>query len=73
MSWHPVVVRIAARRVTVCDASDPDEHLQEDILDGVYRVVLYRHEVARCEDCGQWVQQPGEGEILGQPHRPVLA
>ena len=34
--------------VTVCDAIEPDEHLQEDVLDGVYRVVLYRHPVARC-------------------------
>ncbi|MCP4941104.1 MAG: hypothetical protein GY924_03890 [Planctomycetaceae bacterium] len=43
--------------VTVCDAIEPDEHLQEDILDGVYRVVLYRHPVACCDDCGEWVQQ----------------
>lgn len=59
-------------RVTVCDASDPDEHLQEDIIDGVYRVVLYRHPVASCEDCGEWVQQPGQGEILGSRIGPHL-
>ena len=58
--------------VTVCDASDPDEHLQEDILDGVYRVVLHRHPVASCDDCGAWVQQPGEGEILGSRIGPHL-
>lgn len=40
------------------------EHLQEDIIDGRYRVVLYRHEAARCEDCGKLVQKPGDGEIL---------
>ena len=58
--------------VTVCEASDPDEHLQEDILDGVYRVVLHRHPVASCDDCGAWVQQPGEGEILGSRIGPHL-
>ena len=58
--------------VTVCEASAPDEHLQEDILDGVYRVVLHRHPVASCDDCGAWVQQPGEGEILGSRIGPHL-
>lgn len=58
--------------VTVCDASAPDEHLQEDILDGVYRVVLHRHPVASCDDCGAWVQQAGEGEILGSRIGPHL-
>ncbi len=58
--------------MTVCEAIDPDEHLQEDILDGVYRVVLYRHPVACCDDCGEWVQQAGQGEILGSRIGPHL-
>lgn len=48
------------------------EHLQEDILDNVYRVVCYRHEAAMCEDCGRHVQQPGKGEILGSRIGPEL-
>ena len=32
------------------------EHLQEDILEGRYRILLYRHEAACCEDCGKLVQ-----------------
>ena len=58
--------------MTVYDQSEPDEHLQEDMIDGVYRVVLYRHAVASCDDCGKWVQQPGEGEILGSRIGPHL-
>jgi len=44
---------------------DPYDHLQEDIVDNTYRVVLYRHVRARCRGCRRWVNQPGEGEILG--------
>ena len=51
---------------------DPCEHLQEDILEGTYRVVLYRHDAASCDDCGAWVQQPGKGEILGSRIGPHL-
>ncbi len=40
------------------------EHLQQDIIEGRYRVVLYRHEAARCEACGKWVQKAGDAEIL---------
>ncbi len=58
--------------VTVDDAIEPDQHLQEDILDGVYRVLLYRHPVACCDNCGEWVQQPGQGEILGSCIGPHL-
>lgn len=48
------------------------EHLQEDIIDNVYRVVCYRHQAASCDDCGRHVQQPGEGEILGSRIGPEL-
>ena len=50
----------------------PTEHLQEDIIDGVYRVVLYRHPVCRCGACDRAVQQAGEGEILGSRIGPGL-
>jgi len=45
--------------------SDPYDHLQEDVIDGVYQVVLYRHIAARCRGCRRWVKQAGNGEILG--------
>jgi hypothetical protein len=44
---------------------EPYDHLQEDLIDNAYRVVLYRHVRARCRQCRRWVNQPGEGEILG--------
>ena len=50
----------------------PFEHLQEDIIDGVYRVVLYRHAACRCKACDCLVQQPGEGEILGSRIGPGI-
>ena len=58
--------------VTIDDAFDPSEHLQEDIIDGQYRVVLYRHPATCCDDCGEWVQQPGNGELLGSRIGPHL-
>ena len=51
---------------------DPDDHLQEDVVDGIYQVVLYRHPAARCDDCRDWVKQAGEGEILGSHIGPQL-
>jgi hypothetical protein len=51
---------------------DPDDHLQEDVVDGVYQVVLYRHPAARCDDCRSWVKTAGEGEILGSRIGPRL-
>lgn len=48
------------------------DHLQEDIIDGQYRVVLYRHAAAQCDGCRAWVQQPGEGEIIGSRIGPQL-
>jgi transposase len=59
-------------RVTVDPAFDPSEHLQEDVIDGQYHVVLYRHPAACCDDCGEWVQQPGKGELLGSRIGPHL-
>lgn len=58
--------------VTVDTALDLSEHLQEDVIDGQYRVVLYRHPAACCADCGKWVQQAGEGELLGSWIGPQL-
>ncbi len=52
--------------------AEPHEHLQEDILDGVYRVVLYRHVVCRCDACDRLVERPGKGEILGSRIGPNL-
>jgi len=51
---------------------DPHDHLQEDVVDGVYQVVLYRHPAARCDDCRHWVKQAGKGEILGSRIGPEL-
>jgi transposase len=58
--------------VAIDDTFAPSEHLQEDVIDGKYRVVLYRHPAACCIDCGEWLQQPGEGELLGSRIGPVL-
>jgi len=57
---------------TILPNVEPSEHLQEDIIDGVYRVVLYRHVACRCKACDCLVQQPGEGEILGSRIGPGL-
>lgn len=58
--------------VTVQKGGKPADHLQEDIIDGAYRVVLYRHAAAECEACGERVQQAGKGEILGSRIGPQL-
>jgi hypothetical protein len=58
--------------VTVDSSFAPSEHLQEDVIDGQYRVVLYRHPAAACDDCGEWLQQPGTGELLGSRLGPNL-
>lgn len=59
-------------KVTRIDSVEPAEHLQEDILDGQYRVVLYRHPVARCDECGKRVEQAGDGELLDSRMGPHL-
>lgn len=59
-------------QVSLLQSSDPVEHLQEDIIENVYRVVCYRHPVTRCDACGKHVQLAGEGEILGSRIGPGL-
>ncbi|QDV47438.1 Transposase IS66 family protein [Stieleria neptunia] len=61
----------ASRQVILLDA-DPLEHLQEDIVDGQFRVVLYRHVVAKCIACDTLVQKAGPGEVLGSRIGPGL-
>lgn len=51
---------------------DDYDHWQEDVVDGVYQTVLYRHPAARCDDCRRWIRQAGEGEILGSHIGPRL-
>jgi hypothetical protein len=58
--------------VRVFEEAAPAEHLEEDIIEGRYRVVLYRHEATRCEACGKWVQQAGDTEILNSRIGPHL-
>ena len=51
---------------------DAHDHLQEDVVERVYQVVLYRHPAARCDDCRNWVKQAGDGELLGSRIGPRL-
>jgi len=51
---------------------DPIDHLQEDIIDGRYRVVLFRHVAAKCPKCNSMVQKAGLGEILHSRIGPGL-
>ena len=90
--WHrktpieyDVRVDVAApRRCPHCDSCSiavyssqaATEHLQEDIVDGQYHVTLFTRPSARCRSCRRWVQQAGEGEILGSrigPHVRAMA
>ncbi len=59
-------------QVSVFPSLDAVDHLQEDIIDGVYRVVCYRHQAACCDGCGASVQQPGKDEILNSRIGPYL-
>ena len=64
------------KNVAVYASQPPSEHLQEDIIDGRYHVSLFTHPSARCRDCRRWIQQAGEGEILGSrigPHVRAMA
>ena len=58
--------------VSVFPSLAPVDHLQEDIIDGQYRVVCFRHPAACCDDCGRSVQQPGKDEILHSRIGPYL-
>ncbi|HJT30771.1 MAG TPA: IS66 family transposase [Pirellulales bacterium] len=51
---------------------EPHDHLQEDMVDNVHQVVLYRHAAGRCRACRRWVQQAGAGEILGSRLGPRM-
>ena len=69
----------APRRCPVClgpvdevRSADPTEHLQEDIIDGVYRIVLYKHAACRCGQCDRHVEQAGKNEILLSRIGPFL-
>ncbi|WP_404307785.1 IS66 family transposase [Neorhodopirellula lusitana] len=69
----------APKRCPHCKAStrvlanvDPGQHLQEDIVEGVYRVVLYRHPACRCDACDCLVERPGRGELLNSRIGPNL-
>lgn len=59
-------------QVSLLQSSDSVEHLQEDIIENVYRLVCYRHPATRCNACGKYVQMAGEGKILGRRIGPVL-
>ncbi len=41
-------------------------------IQGVYRVVLYRHPACRCDACDCLVQRTGRGELLGSRIGPNL-
>ena len=58
--------------VTTVTSLPAVDHLQEDILDNVYRVVCYRHAAGCCDACGRWVEQAGKDEILGSRIGPYL-
>ena len=58
--------------VSVYSSQEPTDHLQEDLVAGRRHVTLFRHPQARCRSCRCWVQNPGEGEILGSMIGPRL-
>ncbi len=58
--------------VSVVDSADAVDHLQEDIIDNVYRVILYRHQAGQCDECRRWVQKAGKYEILNSRLGPFL-
>lgn len=69
----------APQRCPLCDGKvsalslvEPVVHLQEDIIENVYRVVCYRHEAALCSVCDRHVQQAGKDEILDSRIGPGL-
>jgi len=48
------------------------DHLQEDIIENVYRVVCYRHAAGCCDDCRKRVEKAGKAELLGSRIGPYL-
>lgn len=77
--YDRLIEAAAPERCPHCDGdvrcfpqAEPDEHWQEDVVDGRYQVVLYRHSAARCGKCRRWVKQAAEGELLGSRIGPRL-
>lgn len=58
--------------VRAFEKHEPSDHLQEDVIDNVHQVTLYRHAAGRCRACRHWVQQAGPGEILGSRIGPRM-
>jgi hypothetical protein len=58
--------------VRVFEKHEPSDHLQEDVVDNVHQVTLYRHAAGRCRACRRWVRQAGDGEILGSRIGPRM-
>jgi transposase len=58
--------------VSTPESANTVDHLQEDIINNLYQVILYRHQAGRCNDCRRWVQQAGKDEILNSRIGPFL-
>lgn len=58
--------------VRAFEKHEPSDHLQEDLVDHLHQVTLYRHLAGRCRDCRRWVRQAGDGEILGSRIGPRM-
>ena len=58
--------------VRTCKDYESYDHFQEDVVDNVHQVFLYRHVAGRCLDCRRWVRQPGPGELLGSRVGPRM-
>jgi transposase len=52
--------------VRVYDQLPVEEHFQEDLSGSQCQTTCFQHPQARCVVCRRWVQQAGEGELLGQ-------
>ncbi len=77
--YHELVLVAAPTKCPHCGGEvrsfpkhEPHDHFQEDAVDNVYQVVLYRHTAGRCRNCRHWVQQAGAGEILGSRIGPRM-
>jgi len=68
----PVKCPHCQSQVRIFSDCDPRDHLQEDVVDHVHQVMLYRHAAGRCGHCRRWVQQAGPGEILGSRIGPRM-
>lgn len=68
----PAVCPHCGGEVRTCPTRDPQDHWQEDLVEGRHQVVLYRHTRGRCRVCHAWVQQAGPGELLGSRIGPQM-